>query len=72
VGAAYGRGGTTRVNGVIRNTLQSTTRFGRTLAHALTPSHGLSVTFTTGVRSKVGADFDSIGVAYQYMWGGGN
>jgi hypothetical protein len=70
VGAAYGRGGTTFVNGVVRNTLQSTYRIGATFAYALTPQHGLSVAVTTSVRSRAGADFDSLGVAYQYMWGG--
>ena len=72
IGMAYGRGGTTRVNGVIRNTKLSTYRIGGTFAYAITPRHGLSVGFTSGVRAKAGADFDSIGCAYQYMWGGGS
>jgi len=70
VGLAYGEGATSRVDGVVRNTLQTNWRFGGTFAYALAPQHGISITAMTGATTRVGADFDSFGFAYQYLWGG--
>ena len=67
-GFGYARGGTTRINGEIRNTLQTNYRFGGTLAYAVAAQHGLSLSIASGVTTRVGADFDSFGVAYQYLW----
>jgi len=70
IGVAYGEGATSRVDGVVRNTLQTNWRLGGTFAYALRPQHGISFTALTGATTRVGADFDSFGFAYQYMWGG--
>lgn len=71
LGVAYGEGGTTRIDGVVQNTLQRNWRFGAFLAYALTRHQGVSVSIMSGMTQKVGADFDSIAVGYQYSWGGG-
>ncbi len=70
-GLAYGQGATSRVDGVVRNTLQTNWRFGGVFAYALRPRHGINVSVISGVTTRVGADFDSFGFAYQYLWGGG-
>jgi hypothetical protein len=67
-GLGYGTGASTRVNGVVSNTLQTNWRFGGTLAYAVAPQHGISVTVLSGVTTRIGADFNSLGFAYQYLW----
>ncbi len=69
VGIGYGRGGTTTVDGVIRQTLQTNYRLGGTFAYALTAHHGISVSAASGVATRAGAEYDSFTVAYQYLWG---
>jgi len=69
LGAGYGEGATSRIDGVVRNTLQTNWRFGGTFAYAIRPQHGISVTAFSGLTTRVGADFDSFGFAYQYLWG---
>jgi len=69
-GLGYGQGGTTRVEGVVRQTLQRNWRFAAFLAYPLAPNQGLSVALMSGVTRRVGGDFDSIAVGYQYSWGG--
>lgn len=70
LGVAYGEGGSTRVDGVVQATQQQNWRFGAFLAYALTRNQGLSVSIMSGVTQRVGSDFDSIAVGYQYSWGG--
>ena len=70
VGAAYGEGATRRVDSVVTNTLQRNWRYGGTFAYAFRPQHGISVSVISGLTTGAGADFDSFGFAYQYLWGG--
>ena len=67
----YADGGTTTVDGVVRNTLQRNTRAGFTVQYPLSRRQGLRVAFSRGVSTRVGADFDSLLIGYQFMWGGG-
>jgi len=69
-GLGYGQGGATKVDGVVRQTLQRNWRFAAFLAYPLAPNQGVVVSLLSGVTRRVGADFDAIGVAYQYSWGG--
>jgi hypothetical protein len=66
----YGRGtgGETRVDGVKANEPQRNDRLAYTLAMPLYGAGGLRLTYTNGISTRLGADFDSIGVAYQYSW----
>ena len=70
VGTGLGYGGTTRVDGVVRDTRQENWRLGATVAYALAPDHGVSLSLLTGRNFGAGADLDAITVAYQYSWGG--
>ena len=68
-GLGYGYGGTTRVEGVVRQTLQRNWRFAAFLVYPLSPRQGVSFALMSGVTRRVGADFDSIAVGYQFSWG---
>jgi hypothetical protein len=67
----YLDGGTTTVNGHRLNTLQSNTRAGLTLQVPFAKRHGIRVAFSRGVRTRIGADFTTLVLGYQVMWGKG-
>ncbi|HEY1336893.1 MAG TPA: hypothetical protein VGF59_05255, partial [Bryobacteraceae bacterium] len=69
--ANYYLGGRTTVNGVRNFDLQRNSRVGGTLAIPVTAHQSLKFTGSTGAVTNIGAAFVSIGVAYQYLWGGG-
>jgi len=61
-------GGTTSVDGVTQNTFQRNSRFGATGAWALGGGHALKGSFSSGVFTRVGGEFDVFAVSYQYGW----
>lgn len=67
----YYWGGHTTMEGVEGDDLQKNTRLGLTLAIPLNIRHSLKFSFSTGVSTRTGTDFNSIGVLWQYRWGGG-
>ena len=69
--ATYYTGGRTRVNGVEGDDLQSNWRLGATLAFPVTLHHSVKLYGSTGAYSRAGGDFNLIGIAWQYRWGGG-
>jgi outer membrane putative beta-barrel porin/alpha-amylase len=62
-------GGTTSVDGVTQNTFQSNSRFGATGAWVLGGGHAVKGSFSSGVFTRVGGEFDVFAVSYQYGWG---
>ena len=66
----YGRanGGETRVDGVKTNEPQRNDRLAYTFVMPFYRRGGLRVTYTSGLSTRLGADFDSIGIGYQYSW----
>ncbi|KPK58531.1 MAG: hypothetical protein AMS21_10575 [Gemmatimonas sp. SG8_38_2] len=68
----YGYGGRTIIDGVERETRISTFRFGLTFAAPIARSHTVRLTAVSGARVERGADFDALGLSYQYRWGGGS
>jgi hypothetical protein len=70
LGAGYGVGGKTFIDGVPKDTHISTLRLGATLSVPLAARHSIKLNYTTGIRFERGPDFDAIAVAYQYRWGG--
>jgi len=66
----YGRanGGETRVDGVKTSEPQRNDRLAYTFVMPFYRSGGLRVTYTSGLSTRLGADFDSIGIGYQYSW----
>ncbi len=68
--AGWANGGETTIDGVFKANLQRNTRLGSTLNIPLAPQNSLKVVYTSGLTTRLGSDFDSIGVVYQYTWGG--
>lgn len=64
-------GGRTHINGVPANEAQDSSRFGATLTYPLTSRASLKLTWISGIATRLGADFDTVGLLYQYRWGGG-
>jgi hypothetical protein len=63
--SGYGR---TSVNGVEQSQNQNNSRFGLALAYRVAKHHSLKIGYTSGVSTRYGADFNSIILAYQFMW----
>ncbi len=67
----YFTGGRTTVDGVESDDLQKSSRVGATLAFPVDRHHSIKLYATTGLSIRTGTDFDAIGAAWQYRWGGG-
>jgi hypothetical protein len=67
----YYRGGHTTVDGVEGNDLQKNTRLGATVALPVNRHTAVKLYGSTGVSTRTGSDFDAVGIAVQYRWGGG-
>jgi hypothetical protein len=61
-------GGTTTVDGVDKGDLQRNSRLGATLSLPITQRQSAKVAFSTGATTRVGADFNTIGVTWQITW----
>jgi hypothetical protein len=64
-------GGQSSVDGVERADLQTTTRVGSQLTLPLARRHSFKFLYARGLTTRIGADFTTLGVAYQFLWGGG-
>ncbi|MBE2215341.1 MAG: transporter [Opitutaceae bacterium] len=69
VDANFYNGGRTTIDGVRSDDLQSNSRIGCTFSLPLDRQHSLKFAYSRGAITRIGADFDSIGVSYQYVWG---
>jgi hypothetical protein len=67
----YYWGGRTAVDGKENADAQSNARVGITLALSVTRHHSIKLYGSKAVATKVGGDFDLLGLALQYRWGGG-
>ena len=68
--AGWANGGETTVDGLFKANPQRNSRLGSTLNIPLAPRNSLKVVYTSGLTTRLGADFDSINLVYQYTWGG--
>ncbi len=66
--ANYYTGGEVSINGGAKSGLQKNSRMGVSFALPVTAQHSLKFSFSRGAVTNIGADFDSIGVAWQYVW----
>jgi hypothetical protein len=71
VGATYFTGGRTTIEGVGGDDLQQNWRTGFTLALPVNRHHSIKIFGNSGISTRTGDDYDSLGVAWQYRWGGG-
>ncbi len=67
----YYRGGETTLDGASSQNLQSNTRVGLTAAFPVDRNNSVKVYASSGVSTRTGGDFDAVGLAWQYRWGGG-
>ena len=71
VSVTYFTGGRTTVDGVEKNDLQENWRTGFTLALPVNRYHSIKLYGSSGVSQRTGNNFDALGLAWQYRWGGG-
>jgi hypothetical protein len=64
----YWRGGQTTVGGVENDDLQRNSRFGATVSIRLGAKSSLRIAASSGAITRIGGDFDSIGVTYGFSW----
>jgi hypothetical protein len=67
----YFTGGQTKLDGAMSNDLQRNWRVGGTLALPVDIHNSVKLYASSGVSARTGNNFDLLGVAWQYRWGGG-
>ena len=66
--ANFYTGGRTSVDGVESGDLQRNSRFGLTLAVPVKRRSSLKISWARGLTTRVGGDFDTLAVGYQFLW----
>jgi hypothetical protein len=69
--AGYFKGGSTTVDDVRNDDEQEGVRFGATLALPVNRNHSVKFYGITGYNANREHDFQAVGIAWQYRWGGG-
>lgn len=65
----YGWGGAATIGGVVKDPLQNV-RASAMARVPLAPGHGLKLVYINGLTTKLGTDFDTFQLGYQYAFGG--
>jgi len=68
-GTLYG-GGRTTMDGVASQEFQKNTRVGAVLVYPINRHHSVKVFGSIGASTRTGSDFDTIALAWTYLWGG--
>jgi len=71
VTGVYYTGGRTTLDGVRGDDLQENTRVGLTLALPVNKWNSIKLYTGTGLITRTGSNFDTVGIAWQTRWGGG-
>lgn len=66
--ATFYSGGTSSVNGKINDDRQENSRIGGTAYIPLTKKHGLKLAYSRGVIVRVGQNFSTASIGWQYNW----
>lgn len=66
--ATWYSGGTTSVDGIDKADLQRNSRIGATLSLPLGARQSLKASFSTGATTRVGGDFNTLGLVWQMVW----
>ena len=69
--ATYFSGGRTIVDGVRGADFKENSRIGLTFTIPVNRNNSVKLYANTGVSTRTGSDFDALGIAWQYRWGGG-
>lgn len=70
VDATRYRGGRSSIDDVANQDLQSNVRLGVTASVPINARQSVKINASTGVSTRTGTDFDTIGAVWQYAWGG--
>jgi hypothetical protein len=68
VDANYYSGGKTRVGGQVNSDLQRNSRAGVTAVFPIKGGHALRASYSTGIVTESGGDFDNYSLSYIYAW----
>lgn len=71
VNATFYEGGATTIDGARASDRLRSSRAGATLSLPINKRNSLKLYAHTGVSVRTGTDFDALGAAWQYRWGGG-
>jgi hypothetical protein len=71
LGTTYYVGGRTTVNGSLNDDLQQNWRWGAILARSLDVHNSIKLYMTSGVSTRTGTNFTTVGIGWQYRWGAG-
>jgi hypothetical protein len=71
LGATFYSGGRSTVNGVRKDDAIRNSRFGLTVAVPIDRRFSIKLNASTGISTRTGTDFDTLGVVGQYRWGAG-
>lgn len=71
VDATFFTGGRTSINGEPNDDLLRNWRLGATLSLPISPRYSVRVYGSRGVSARTGNNYDLLGIALQYRWGGG-
>lgn len=69
--ANFYRGGLTTRNGVTGNDLQKNSRIGTTASVPIGRRQSIKASYSAGAVTRIGGNFKTVSVGYQYLWGGG-
>ncbi|GEM20868.1 hypothetical protein [Nitrosococcus oceani] len=67
----YYTGGRTTIDGAEGSSLQQNSRLGATVTLPVNRHNSVKLYASTGVSTRTGSDFDAVGIAWPYRWGGG-
>ncbi len=70
LGTGFSRGGQTRTNGIAADTYKKNTRWAAVVSVPLNRQHSLKLAYINGLRTRAGADFDQLNLAWSMHWGG--
>jgi hypothetical protein len=66
--ATWYTGGATSIDGVEKADLQRNSRIGVTLSLPATSRQSIKLSYSTGATTRIGGDFNTVGVAWQFSW----
>ena len=67
----YYTGGRTTIDGEEGNDVQQNSRLGVTISLPVGRHYSVKLYASTGASTRTGGDFDTLGIIWQYRWGGG-
>jgi hypothetical protein len=71
VDATFYAGGATSLDGVDADDRQENSRFGATASRGIDRHNSIKAYVSAGATARFGTNFNTVGVAWQYRWGGG-